>query len=111
MSKVIIKKGATFPYYEAFLTTGADSKPLDLTNAKKVTVYLKGRKSKTVTTGAASIGTPATSGLVIFKWVAAIYNNVDVYDVEWEIEWNSGEIEILPNDSSTEEVEVLERVN
>lgn len=96
-SELTVKLGDTFPPVEAILesSTGSGFSPIDLTEAKKVLFLMK--LGVTVISGACTYPSPKT-GNVIYKWKAGDTNTVGAYRLEWQIEWNSGGIESVPNE-------------
>lgn len=105
-----LKKGSTTPYLELqLLSNGA---PVDLTAAKRATVFLKGKATAHAVSGKMELGAPLTEGWTIFKWstVAGSTGTPDIYEIEVEVEWTNGDIELWPNEEDIT-VTILERVN
>lgn len=73
---------------------------INLTNATTVTFLMrkKGQVGAPKVSAVMTIVSPA-SGRVQHDWALTHTDTVAVYDVEFEIAWNDGTIETVPNDS------------
>lgn len=97
-----IKQHDTAPAYVADLKDNFDTTPtaIDLTNATSVTFKMREQGN----TGAPKVSSPMTivspsGGQVRHAWGASDTDTVGTYDVEFEIAWNDGKIETVPNGS------------
>lgn len=99
----IIKQNDTRPVYTTTLQDNVDTDTpdaIDLTNATGV----KFKMRKTGTTGAPKVNgnmafVDRPTGKVSYTWVVGDTDTADTYDVEFEITWNDGGVETVPNDS------------
>lgn len=97
MADITIKQGDTRPGFLRYLTQTVDgaSSPIVLTTASAVKLLAKYQTN--LLTGAASIVT-AASGAVFYLWATNDTATVGLYDAEWEVKWNDGGYETIPND-------------
>jgi len=108
-----IKQHDTRPKYIAALKDkfGTPSvEPIDLTNATSVDFIMRAKSA----TDASSTGiraeadiTDAVNGIVTYTWDPTDTAAVGSYNVEFEITWNDGGVETVPNDGYME-VEVVD---
>jgi hypothetical protein len=96
-----IKNGDTAPAYVVDLQDDVDTTPaaINLTSATSVTLKMREHG----TTGAPVLDEPMTittaaSGRCTYEWQTGDTDNTGTYDVEFEILWNDGTIETVPND-------------
>lgn len=96
MADITIKQGDTRPVVQRYLvaTTDGASSPVNLTTASAVKFVMK--KDTNLVSGAASIVT-AASGCVSYTWGVNDTATVALYDAEWEVKWNDGGYETVPN--------------
>jgi hypothetical protein len=98
-----IKQHDTRPAYVADLVDNADTTPIpiNLTAATSVTFKMRTAGAADATaplvSAIATIVTPAT-GRVRHTWSSAHTATVGEYEAEFEIAWNDGGIETIPND-------------
>lgn len=95
MADLTIKRHDTWPPLGATLSD--ENGPIDLTTASQVLVLLK--SSSFLVDGTCTIDTPKTNGHVTYAWVAGDTANSGTYEAEFQIDWGSGRIETVPNDS------------
>jgi hypothetical protein len=95
-----IKNGDTAPAYVVNLQEDVDTTPaaINLTSATSVTFKMR----LVDTTGApevsgACVVTSAASGTVTYEWDPGDTATPGTYDVEFQILWNDGTIETVPN--------------
>lgn len=94
MADLTIKQNDTWPPLKATLTD--ENGPIDLTTATAVRVIMKGT---TVTIDGVCTVVSATTGEVSYTWAAGDTAVNGSYNTEFEINWGSGRIETVPNDS------------
>ena len=97
-----VKQKDTRPVYLVQLvdaSTGSNV-PINLTNATSVTFKMRvhGGTGAPKVTAAATI-VDAVNGKVQYTFTSANLDTVGTFDVEFEILWNDGGIETVPNDS------------
>ena len=97
-----IKQNDTRPVYVTTLQDNVDTTPvaIDLTNATGVKFKMRTHGS----TGIPKVNQPMAfvnraNGQVSYTWTTGDTDTVGTYDVEFEITWNDGGIETVPNDS------------
>lgn len=97
MADITIKKDDTRPVVQRFLlaTVNGATAPINLATASAVVFVMK--KDANLVSGAASIVT-AGSGCVSYTWQTGDTATANLYDAEWEIKWNDGGYETVPND-------------
>ena len=96
MSTFYIKQNDTSPAIRAALKDGNNA-AIDLTDAS-VRFHMRTIGSTTVTTdAAATIISPATSGIVEYSWVAADTDTIGSYQAEFEVTYADTSIETFPN--------------
>lgn len=95
-----IKNGDTAPAYVVDLVDNADTAPtaINLTTATSVTLKMRA----TGTTGAPYLNeamaiTTAGSGRCTYEWQTGDTDTPGTYNAEFEIAWNDGTIETVPN--------------
>lgn len=88
-----IKQHDTWPPLQATLTD--QDGPINLTNATAVRLIMKG--STVTVTGGCTVVDPV-NGVVSYAWAVGDLAVADNYQVEFEITWNTGTIETVPND-------------
>lgn len=92
-----IKRGDTWSPIEAILKD--QSGPIDLTTASKVKMLLKSG-STLIMTGPVTIAPNQSTnetGKVTYEWEEGDTATIGTYNCEFEIEWESGKIESVPN--------------
>jgi hypothetical protein len=99
------KRFDTYPPYQAFLQQAAGASVLALTAASSVEFIAKNTNASTgnnptslVIHGTMTIAS-AAQGLVSYAWGASDLIVADTYNAEYEITWQAGGIETVPNDS------------
>lgn len=97
MADVTMKKDDTRPKLTRSLTQTINgvATTLPLTTASAVKFIMK--QNAAVVSGAASISDPAT-GQVTYVWQTGDTATSGNYTAEWEIKWNDGGYETVPND-------------
>lgn len=106
-SQPVWKRFDTAPAYAAFLQQAGGASILPLTVASSVKLIAHNTGASTTINGVASQilirGTmtiaSAAQGYVTYAWGASDLAIADVYNVEYEIAWQDGTIETVPNDS------------
>ena len=88
-----LKQHDTYPPLRA--TLSASDGPIDLTTATQVKVIL--RTDAVILTGVCTIEN-APLGVVRYDWAVGDLAVAGDYDGEFEITWNTGRIETVPND-------------
>jgi hypothetical protein len=100
----IIKQNDTRPIYMAALKENFGQiaeAPIDLTNATAVYFIIRPREATDVQgpkLRALATIEDAANGIVSYTWQVGDTDTTAVYDVEFEINWNDGGIETVPND-------------
>jgi hypothetical protein len=95
-SDYTLKQNDTWPPLVATLSDIAG--PLDLTDADTIRLILRSR-ALVITTAPVEIVDPASSGQVTYTFTTADTRVAGDYSLEFEITWNNGGIETVPNDS------------
>lgn len=104
-SSPVWKRFDTGPPYEAFLQQAGGASALPLTTASSVEFIAKntGASTPNVATSVLIRGTmtiaSAAQGYVTYAWGASDLILADIYNVEYEISWQDGTTETVPNDS------------
>lgn len=98
MADITMKQNDTRPSLFRSLgqTVNAVASYIPLTAASKVTMYFRNANNTYVMTGSCTIAS-AAGGVVRHDWVAAESATVGIYSAEFEILWNDGGIETVPN--------------
>ena len=91
-----IKQNDTSPSIRATLKDG-DGTVINLTDASVRFHMRTVGGTSTKTDSAASIVSPATSGIVQYDWVAADTDTVGSYQAEFEVTYGDNSIETFPN--------------
>jgi hypothetical protein len=96
-----IKRGDTWGPLEAVLEDR--NGPIDLTTASKVKMLMKS-STLSITTGPLTIPEQhgANKGKVEYDWEEGDLSIVGTYNVEFEIEWESGRKQTVPNGAEGE---------
>lgn len=97
MPDLIVKRFDTYPPVTAVLSDV--NGPIDLTAASSVKFIMKGQQQSTVVTGTCAISSPANAGQVQYFWVSGNTSVADTYGVEFEITWQAGGKQTVPNSS------------
>jgi 5-hydroxyisourate hydrolase-like protein (transthyretin family) len=95
-----IKNGDTAPAYVVDLQDDVDTTPvaINLTSATSVTFKMRLADTSGVPAVDAVMDiTTAASGRVTYEWAPGDTDETGTYDVEFEILWNDGTIETVPN--------------
>lgn len=95
------KVGDTYPPYSAFLQQAGGASSISLTAASSVEFIAKNsgnQATSIIIKGAMSIAS-AANGYVQYSWGASDLIFADTYNSEYEIVWQAGGIETVPNDS------------
>jgi hypothetical protein len=94
--KYLMKRNDRMPSLETTLYNG--SVPLDLTAATSVKMIAKGFGATTPKIDAAmTVVAPATGGVVRYDWLAADTDTAGTYRLEFEVTWNTGKKQTIPN--------------
>jgi hypothetical protein len=99
-----IKQHDNRPIYVADLVDNADTTPTPINLSTATSVTFKMRTAGAADTNAptvsraAQIGTPSSAGRVRHNWTTADTAAIGEYEVEFEILWNDGGVETVPND-------------
>lgn len=101
-AELVIKAKNTFPYVEATLEQYNPSskamEPINLTGAHAV--KMKWKVNNTIRENTCEV-VNAAKGEVLYKQSAIDFETVGNYEVEWEIEWETGKkIESVPNEGT-----------
>lgn len=102
LTPFIIKQNDTRPNLVAVLQdgVGTGASPIDLTTAKAVRFIMRGKNKKDndgpKTKRECDITDPS-KGVVTYVWMAADTDTVSEFNGEFEIEWEDGGIETVPN--------------
>lgn len=94
------KRGDTYPPYSALLQQAGGASVISLATASTVTLYAQTTGGATSVTikGLMTIAS-AAQGYVTYNWGASDLILAGNYNVEYEILWQSGGTETVPNDS------------
>jgi hypothetical protein len=104
-SAPVWKRYDTGPPYQAFLQQAGGASTLPLGTASQVEFLAKntGASTPNVATSVLIHGTmsiaSAVQGYVTYAWGASDLILADVYNAEYEITWQDGTTETVPNDS------------
>jgi hypothetical protein len=96
----VIKRHDTKPIYAAQLLDQAgtvNEAPINLTNATSVKFIMNNASTGTNITNANCAITAAATGQVTYAWDSDDTATSGTYNVEFEIHWNDGTIETVPN--------------
>ena len=91
-----IKQNDTTPAIKATLKDG-DGTVINLTDASVRFHMRKVGGETSVVDSAATVVSPATSGIVQYSWIGADTVNTGLYSAEFEITYGNGKIETFPN--------------
>ena len=91
-----LKTGDTWPPLEATLTD--EGGVINLTAANSVRVIMK--SGATIVSGDCDV-VDATNGEVEYVWAVGDTNIPGTYEVEFEITWDTNQIETVPNDKAS----------
>ena len=95
------KRFDTYPPYEAYLQQAGGQSSLPLTAASSV-LFIAKNSGNTATSvlikGPMTIAS-TTNGYVTYAWGASDLVLADTFNVEYEIHWQAGGYETVPNDS------------
>lgn len=94
MADFTLKQHDTWPPLDATLEDAAG--PINLTTAASVKLILKTPSGSTTITGTCSI-VSAVAGTVRYLWQTSDTASVNTFNAEFEITWNDGKIETVPN--------------
>lgn len=99
MADLTVKRHDTWPPVKATLEEGegVNRKPINLSGALKVTMWLKSTTGTVIEAVATVIG--ATEGKIEYAWQAGDTATSGEYKVEFEIEWSAAHIQTVPNAS------------
>lgn len=103
-----IKQNDTNPALKATLKDG-DGTVINLTDASVRFHMRKVGNDTSVVDAAATIVSPATSGIVQYAWTGSDTANTGLYSAEFEITYGDGKIETFPN-SDYIRVEILDDI-
>jgi hypothetical protein len=92
MPSLELKRFDTYPPVQATLTDS--NGPINLASATTVKFIMKG--TSVLVTGSCTIVNAAT-GQVQYAWGVSDTSVADIYQVEFEIHWNNGGIQTVPN--------------
>jgi hypothetical protein len=92
-----IKQNDTSPSLRATLKDGNNS-AVDLTGAS-IRFHMVSLDGTAVVDSAATVISPASSGVVQYNWVAGDTQTAGAYNAEFEVAFSNGKIETFPNDS------------
>jgi len=109
MADFVIKQNCLEPDLEATLKD-ASGTGIDLTAATGVRFHMRKKGASTAKVDAAATIVTAASGSVKYSWASGDTDTYGAYYGEFEITWNTGEKEIVPNDEDDKyiDIEVLE---
>ncbi len=96
----IMKQNDTRPVYDVTLFDQigeAAQAPINLVNATAVKFIMRAPGSATPKVNAAMTVQSAADGVCRYVWVAVNTADVGTYQVEFEITWNDGGVETVPN--------------
>lgn len=99
MADLTIKRGDTRPVLGAQLTDNAS--PLNLTTATAVKMLMRLPAGPSPKVEAACTITNASTGTITYTWQTGDTDTVGLYNVEFEITWNDGGIQTVPNGTPT----------
>jgi BppU N-terminal domain len=94
-----IKRGDTWPPLAAELVD--QDGPIDLTTASTVKMLLKS-DTISIKTGPVTIDEDPKTGRVLYEWETGDTDNVGLYNGEFEITWESGKVETVPDGDDEE---------
>lgn len=95
MAKIYITENDTTPEVEATLTDEMDN-PVDLTGATVYFRMVEARGGGNVVDSTCNIPSPS-EGKVIYNWSASDTADYGRYRAEFNVEYDSGEVETFPN--------------
>lgn len=101
MADYALKQNDTYPVLSATLTDQLG--PVDLTTADSVKLIMK--SGATTVSGTCVVVTPQTGGnigKITYDWTAPDTATIGVYQLEFEVTWNVGDVETYPNDGYKE---------
>lgn len=96
MADLILKRNDTRPTLSVPLTEGASGTPINLTTATSVKLMMKTQSGSLITRPATI--TSAAGGVVSVTFQSADTATSGEYSAEFEITWNDGGKETIPND-------------
>src|SRR5215213_8754438 len=104
MADFTLKRGDTRPLLMAQLVDIAAGvqTPINLTTATGVKLIMKLQNAPantTPTVNSACAFVNRTTGTVSYTWTSANTATVGIYNIEFEIAWNDGGVETVPNDN------------
>jgi hypothetical protein len=94
------KRWDTYPPYQAFLQQAAGASVIDLTTASSVTLLAVNTVNTATTVlirGKMTVAS-AVMGYVTYTWGGSDLSWADTYNAEYEILWQAGGKETVPND-------------
>lgn len=94
MPDFTLKQHDTWPPLDAALVDA--NGPINLTTAASVKLILKTASGSTQIIGTCSI-VSAVAGTVRYLWQTSDTASVNTFNAEFEITWNDGKIETVPN--------------
>lgn len=107
------KRWDTYPPYAAFLQQAGGASVIALTAASQVKLIMKNTvntATSVVVTGVMTIAS-AAQGYVTYNWASTDLSWADTYNVEYEIAWQAGGIETVPNDAYDQIVVIADLEN
>lgn len=94
--KYLMKRNDRMPSLETTLYNG--SVPLDLTAATAVKMIARSAGAASPKVDAAmTVVAPATSGVVRYDWGLTDTDTAGTYRLEFEVTWNTGKKQTIPN--------------
>ncbi len=95
MADLTLKRFDTYPPIS--VTLSDQSGPIDLTSASAVHMEMRSTQG-TVIASLGCVIASAPGGFVQHTWIAAETSMADTWSTEWEILWQSGGVQTVPND-------------
>lgn len=93
----IIKKGDTLPWLRATLRQG-NGDPIDLTDAEVIKFIAKSKGTPPKVINKTVLVIDAASGLIEVSWSSSDTDTAATFDCEFEITWDPGFLQTVPND-------------
>lgn len=98
MADFTIKRNDTAPPIVVVLSDAEG--PIDLTNAEAIHIYLRS-DTRLVKTAAMDV-VDVTAGKARYVWQSGDLSEANEYKMEFEINWEDGTVQTVPNDSYLE---------
>lgn len=95
MATTTIKRGSTLPALTAALVD-ASGNAINLTTATTVTMVMRLQSGSAPKISKTATITNAATGAVSYSWTTQDTDTAGRYDVEWVVNWNSGDVQRFP---------------